>query len=291
MSYVLVLGDRSYSSWSLRAWLLVERFKLPIKTHYVKFNGTQSVAQQLVDFAPARTVPTLRTDDGIVLSESIAIAEELATRFSDRGLWPSDANARAVARNLTAEMHAGFGALRTECPMNLRASYSGFKPGIKTYEDLRRLETIWGLARSMFKGTGPWLCGTYSIADAFFAPIAARIAGYGLCVDKTSTAYVQTHLQDSAFRRWRAMGLAQGDTLPWYKRDFQQVKWPGPAPLPAVPVASGPSQNALCPYSNLPVTHFLQASGKTYGFCNAFCRDKTVNDALAFEGFRNIYQS
>jgi glutathione S-transferase len=283
MTYDLILGDRAYSSWSLRGWLLFENFGLACKSRFVDFTG--SVADQLADLAPARTVPTLRTPEGAIVSDSLAIAEELGVRHPNAGLWPADPRARATARSLAAEMHSGFGPLRQHCPMNLRCAYTGYTPPEDVTADLRRLEAIWDHARATCAPDGPWLCGAYSAADAFFAPVAARIAGYGLQVSDSARAYAAAHLADPAFRRWRAMGQIDGPDLPWYARDHTQTDWPGPKPLPARSVETGPAENATCPYSGKPVTHFLDLNGRVYGFCNAFCRDKTVADPAAWPTF------
>jgi len=291
MAYDLVLGDYAYSSWSLRGWLLFHRFGIPFKQVMLDFRDDRSVAEQLEGWAPARTVPTMRTPEGAVVSESLAIAEELASRHPEAGIWPEDPKARAIARNLVSEMHAGFTALRSDCPMNMRVAYTGVPVSAAVEADLRRLELIWDHARRVCDVDGPWLCGTYSAADAFYAPVAARIGGYGLAVSGSAAAYVNAHLADGAFRRWRAMGLAHGEDLPWYARDYDRVAWPGPAPLPAQAVASGPAENATCPYSGKPVTHFMETGGRVFGFCNAFCRDKTVADPEAWPEFMKIYQS
>jgi len=284
MTYDLIIGDRAYSSWSLRGWLLFEAFGIKRNVTLIDFT-VGNVADQLAKFAPAKTVPTVRTPDGAILGDSIAIVEELASRHPDAGIWPEDPLARATARNLVAEMHAGFMALREDCPMNMRATYSDFEPSEAVQSDLRRLEAIWSHARATCKPDGPWLCGAYSAADVFFAPVAARIAGYGLDVSREARAYVDAHLNDPAFRRWRAMGLVRGEDLPWYRRDNERTDWPGPAPLVAHAVENGPSENAFCPYSGDPVTHFLSVEGRIFGFCNAFCRDKTQPDPLAWPDF------
>ncbi len=290
MTYHLAIGDRTYSSWSLRGWLLFEAFGIPAKTHMVAFDAGP-VADQLADFAPARTVPALRTPEGAVLGESLAIAEELASRHPEAGFWPSDPLARATARALAAEMHAGFAALRNACPMNLRVSYADFTPDDDVRDDLDRLEVIWADARAKTKPAGPWLCGEYSAADAFFAPVAGRIAGYGLPMSEAAQAYVDAHLAHLPFRRWRAMGFASGADLPWYRRDYARRDWPGPKPLAAEAVDEGPSVNDTCPYSGKPVTHFLKADGRVFGFCNAFCRDKTAADPEAWPKFMDVYHS
>lgn len=289
MTYDLYLGDRTYSSWSLRGWLLVAHFDLPARTQYVTFSAEQSVAEQLSKIGNARTVPTLVTPEGAVISESLALAEELASRHPEAGLWPSDPLARAVARTLASEMHASFGPLREYCPMNLSTSYSDVPMPDDVAADLRRLETIWADAREKTDPSGPWLTGDYSIADAFYAPVAARIAGYGLEVSEDAQAYVAAHLADPAFRRWRAMGLAVDPELPWYRRDFQKAVWPGPTPLPAHAVDDGKAENECCPYSGKEPTHLGAFDGRIFGFCNAVCRDKTVNDAEAWPEFMAIF--
>ena len=287
--YELAIGDRSYSSWSLRGWLLFEAFGIPVRCRKARLYSDELPAL-LRDFAPARTVPALRLEDGTVVPDSIAIAEELASRHPEAGHWPTSPTARAVARALVAEMHAGFPALRSHCPMNLRVSYETCDPPEAVLADLARLELLWSWARETTGATGPWLCGPYSAADVFFAPVATRIATYNLPVSPKAQTYVAAHLTHPAFRRWRAMGWAEGADQPTYRRDWPQRPWPGPAPLPAAAVETGPSVNATCPYSGDPVTHFMSAGGQVWGFCNAFCRDKTVADPEAWPRFMGIYQ-
>lgn len=290
MTYDLAIADRAYSSWSLRGWLLFDAFGLPVRTHTARLY-TDEVQQLLTGFFPARTVPAMRTPDGTVVPESLAIAEELASRHPDAGLWPADPAARAVARALASEMHAGFTALRSHCPMNLRVSYSDCAPTDAVRTDLARLELLWSWARRQTGAQDAWLCGAYSAADAFFAPVAARIAGYNLPVGAEAAAYVAAHLAHPSFRRWRAMGFADGADQEFYRRDYPRRPWPGPAPLAARPVDTGPSVNATCPYSDKDVTHFLETGGRIYGFCNAFCRDKTVADPQAWPKFMAIHHS
>ena len=284
MTYDLAIGDRAYSSWSLRGWLLFDAFGLPVRVQRARLY-TDDLPRLLEGFFPARTVPVMRTAEGTVVAESLAIAEELASRHPEAGLWPKDPAARAVARMLAAEMHAGFTALRSHCPMNLRISYTGCDPTDAVLADLARLETIWSWARRETGAQGPWLCGAYSAADAFFAPVAGRIAGYNLPVGAEAAASVAAHLAHPSFRRWRAMGFADGADQDIYRRDYPRRPWPGPVPLAARGVDSGPAVNAVCPYSGKPVTHFLETGGRIYGFCNAFCRDKTVADPEAWPKF------
>lgn len=228
MSYHLIIGDYAYSSWSLRGWLLFENFGIARRETLVNFNDASGVAAQLADAFPSKTVPTLVTEDGVAISDSLAIAEELASRHPDAGLWPSDAKHRAVARTLAAEMHSGFSALRGDCPMNLRTAYADSSPRQEVLADINRLETIWQWARDtcVVSDETPWLCGQYCAADAFFAPVAARLAGYSLPINTLAQSYVSAHLSDPAFQKWRALGLEHGDTLEWYKKSCPVKDWP-----------------------------------------------------------------
>ncbi|MBL4751610.1 MAG: glutathione S-transferase [Amylibacter sp.] len=288
MTYELALGDRTYSSWSLRGWLLFEKFNLPVKTRTAPMYS-DAFSDMLADFAPARLVPTMKFD-GIVVQDTLAMAETLAERHPDAGMWPKDPAARALARNLVAEMHSSFTSLRTDCTMNLRRHYPDFKPSDAVLKDTARIEQLWALARTEYGTDGPWLFGGYTIADAFYAPVATRFASYNLPRTKVSEAYIQTHLNDPAFRRWRAMGIAQNYVQPGYDLDLAEGVWPGPAILPAKAVLQGPSENANCPYSGDPVTDYLELDDRIFGFCNPFCRDKTVADAATWDGFMEIYQ-
>lgn len=290
MTYDLVIGDRAYSSWSLRGWLLFDAFGIPVRTLSARLY-TDELADVLKDFFPARTAPTMRTPEGSIVPETIAIAEELATRHPDAGIWPTDPHARATARVLAAEMHAGFTALRSFCPMNLRVSYTDCQPPPDVLADLRRLETLWSWARETTHSATPWLCGAYSAADAFFAPVASRIATYNLPVNADAMLYVNAHLAHPSFRRWRAMGLVDGADQEFYRRDYPRRDWPGPVPLPAGPAVCADTVNATCPCSGKPVTHALQLYGRRFGFCNEFCRDKTLADAEAWPKFMALYHS
>ena len=284
MTYDLAIGDRAYSSWSLRGWLLFDAFGLPVKVRRARLY-TDELPELLRSFPPARTVPAMRTPGGSVVPDTIAIAEELASRHPEAGIWPTDPHARATARALVAEMHAGFTALRSHCPMNLRVSYQDCAPPPEVLADLARLEALWSWARATTGAKTPWLCGEYSAADAFFAPVAARIAGYNLPVGAGAMVYVNAHLAHPSFRRWRAMGMADGPDQEFYHRDWPRRDWPGPRPLAARPVEGTGAENAACPYSGQPVTHVLELAGRRFGFCNAFCRDKTVADPEAWPAF------
>ena len=228
MTYELFIGDYAYSSWSLRGWLPFRHLGLTPEIRLVDFSKA-SVAEQAREVAPARTVPAMRAPEGTVIWDSLALAEELHTRHPDGGLWPDDPAARGLGRALAAEMHSGFSALRSECPMNLRTAYRDVPLSEETRADIARIETIWTYAREKFAGQGPWLLGDFSIADIAFAPVAARFAGYDVALSATAQAYVDTHLADPYFFEWRDLALEIGETLPWYAKPFDTKPWPGPA--------------------------------------------------------------
>ena len=169
--------------------------------------------------------------------------------------------------------------------MNLRVAHAGFAASDAVRSDLDRVQALWAHARARHGAGGPWLFGAWSAADAFFAPVAARIATYDLPVSDAAAGYVAQHLADPAFRRWRAMGFASGPVLERYAMDLPLRAWPGPQPIPASAVDSGRAENDACPYSGKPVTHLMRMQGRVFGFCNAFCRDKTVADPQAWDAF------
>lgn len=287
MTYKLYLGNRLYFSWSIAAYLMFNRFGLEdqVKTTILRPESEAALRPMMADLAPARTLPTAITPEGALLNDSMAIAEELASRHPDIPFWPRDPLARGTARAVANEMHSSFGGLRSRWPVNLRTAYKTVTPPDDITPELERLEEIWTNARKVTGAKGPWLCGDYSIADAIFAPMATRLATYGFGTRPTSQAYVAAHLADPSLRRWRAMGLANEAKLPAFESDFEEVTWRGPAPLAAKAIESGTAENDACPYSGLPVTHLMETQGRTFGFCNAFCRDKTVNDLAAWPQF------
>ncbi|SFT37582.1 glutathione S-transferase [Sedimentitalea nanhaiensis] len=225
MTYDLFIGDRMYSSWSLRGWLMFEKFNIPCRTHMVGlYTGT--MAQDMAALAPARLVPAIRTPEGTVIGESLAIAETLAERHPDAGLWPKDTAARATARWLCAEMTAGFTALRTDCPMQFQHCYCRFDPRQPVLDDLGRIETLWAHARAVSGSDTGWLMGDYSLADVFYTPVAARIVGYGLPVSDAAQAYCAALLGDAAVRDWRrAAKQVRYDPEP-YALDLPKAPWP-----------------------------------------------------------------
>lgn len=295
MSYELVIGDRMYSSWSLRGWLLFGAFDLPVtvKTNRMYQDGFLPF---LADYGPIRQVPALRISDSDgdrLVWDTLAMAETLAEENPRAGLWPTDPKSRGVARSLVAEMHSGFGGIRGDCPMNLRHQWQGFAVSDAVKADLARLDTIWTYARDASGSDTPWLFGTYTVADAFFAPVAGRIAGYGLSASEATQAYVEAHLNHLPFRQWRAMAFAENHIQPAYEMGLDAGPWPGPTPLAASVVAGETPENAACPYSGKPVAEdsLARIDGHVIGFCNTFCRDKSVADALAWPQVAALLES
>jgi glutathione S-transferase len=225
MTYHLYIGDRMFSSWSLRGWLMLEKFGLPYDVTMVGlYAGT--MAQDLAHLAPARTVPAMTTAEGHVLTDSLAMAETLVERHPDLPLYPADPAARALARSITAEMHSGFTALRAACPCMIAHVWDGFVPERPVLDDLARVQMLWALARQRHGADGPWLFGAYSLADVFYAPVALRITAYDLPVSDAARAYVDLHLRDAAFLDWRAAALREKHD-PWpYPLDLPRKAWP-----------------------------------------------------------------
>ena len=229
MTYRLLIADKSYSSWSLRGWLSFHAFDIRCAVTSTRMYCAD-FARDLAAFtdAPVRTVPVARTPAGGVLTDSIAIAWHLAEAFPRHGLLPASPPARTDALNLMAEMHSGFGALRGDCPMNLRTGWVGFRPGAAVLADLARVETLW--ARALAAHGGPWLCGGYSLADVFFAPLATRLATYGLPVSDLARAYVGRHLSHPQFTLWRDAGRAEGPDQPSYDMGLPRREFALPPP-------------------------------------------------------------
>jgi glutathione S-transferase len=224
MTYDLYIGDRMFSSWSLRGWLMLEKFAIPHNTHMIGlYSGT--MAKDMEKLAPARLVPTLRTPEGTIVGESLAMGETLAEQNPDAGLWPNDPAQRATARWLCAEMVGGFGALRGDCAMQLRHIWQGFKPSDAVKTDLARIETLWAHARTVSGCSDGFLFGAYSLADVFYTPAAARIVGYDLPVSPAARAYCNALLSDPAVLRWQQQAQeVLYDPMP-YDMDLPKRPW------------------------------------------------------------------
>ncbi|MEP2718722.1 glutathione S-transferase [Pseudophaeobacter sp.] len=225
MAYELYIGDRMYSSWSLRGWLMLEKFAIPHHTHLVGlYSGT--MAQDMAHLAPARLVPALKTDQGLVIGESLAMGETLAEHFPTAGLWPGDAAQRATARWLVTEMVAGFSALRGDCPMQLSHVWQGFAPSEAVRADLARIETLFAHARKISGASAGYLFGDYSLVEVFYTPVAARIIGYDLPVSAETRAYCELLLSDPAVLQWQAQAREVTYDPEPYQQDLPRSPWP-----------------------------------------------------------------
>jgi glutathione S-transferase len=189
MSYTIVIGNKNLSSWSLRSWLIMARCGVPFREVLVPLN-TPTTTQELKKYSALGKVPVLLHKE-ITLWESLAICEYLAEQFPEKNFWPKDVRARALARVVSSEMHAGFAALRTHMPMNCSARLPGMgrAPGVQ--EDIDRICTLWRQCRAEFGQRGPFLFGDFSIADAFFAPVASRFTTYVVELDEICQRYVE----------------------------------------------------------------------------------------------------
>lgn len=209
----LLIGNRCYSSWSLRAWLLLHAKGITFDEKLVLLDEPGFKAAISAE-APGSggTVPTL-IDGGISVWETLAIMEYLHDRHPDLGVWPRDRAARAHARAVSSEMHAGFFALRRACPMNLGKRFAARDRGVEVARDVARITALWCEARSRFGGAegGPFLYGAFSAADAMYAPVVTRLDTYAIPVDPVSAAYMAAMLDHPSYRYWLKAALAE----PW----------------------------------------------------------------------------
>jgi glutathione S-transferase len=190
--YTLVIGDKNFSSWSLRPWLAMKAAGIPFAEEHVRL-WQKETKQAILRHSPAGKVPALKSG-GEVVWDSLAILEFLAERHPDKYLWPEDPTARAAARSISAEMHAGFATLRNDMPMDLRARLPFPPIGEALASDIRRVVAIWKDARARFGSCGPYLFGAFTNADAMYAPVATRFRTYSVDLaafgdDGTASAY------------------------------------------------------------------------------------------------------
>jgi glutathione S-transferase len=200
MSLVLIIGNKTYSSWSLRAALAMELAEAPYSEVLIPLDRPDTRARILAH-SPTGKVPLLQTEEGPVW-DSLAIGEYLAESFPEAHLWPRGEYARAVARSVCAEMHSGFAALRTHLPMDLKRDQALAEMPAEVEADIQRICALWAECRGNFGEGGPFLFGHASLADAFFAPVAARLRSYRVALPEVAAAYVATVYQWPAFQRW-----------------------------------------------------------------------------------------
>jgi glutathione S-transferase len=203
----LVVGNKNYSSWSMRPWVLARQSAIPFEEVQLKFDeagGGLRVAG-VEPYSPTRKVPALLVD-GEPVWDSLAICETLAELYPEKQLWPAAADARRVARSICAEMHSGFKGLRGAMPMNIRASHPGKGRTAQSEEDIERVIAIWTSCRSRFGRGGEFLFGRFGVADAFYAPVVTRFRTYAVSLPPPAQAYADAVLGTAAVREWMDAG-------------------------------------------------------------------------------------
>lgn len=222
----LVVGNRNYSSWSLRAWLFLAHAGLPFETLRLPLD-TEEFRRRIGDYSPSRRVPVL-LDGGRRIWDSLAICEYVAERAPRVRAWPPDEAARALARSVSCEMHAGFAALRAELPLNCRARGRQVEPGPEAWRDIERVTAIWTEARTDYGSGGRWLFGEFGIADAMYAPVALRFLTYGIPLPDAAAAWVDTVATDPAMQDWLAGAAAEPEIIEQEERGRRKAAAPGP---------------------------------------------------------------
>lgn len=205
----LVIGNKRYSSWSLRPWLVLQHFGIDFDEQLIRLDEPTTKAEILA-VSPSGRVPCL-IDGAISIWETLAIIEYVAETYPHLAIWPKDRAARAMARAISNEMHAGFTGLRSACPMNLRRRFEWRDRGEAAANDVTRIVSLWRDARGRFGGQGPFLFGAFSAADAMYAPVVHRLDGYSWSVPSDIAPYVAAMLDLPAMRTWRT----GADAEPW----------------------------------------------------------------------------
>ncbi len=199
----IYLGNKNYSSWSLRPWLVLKHTTVTFDEVVIPLYQSGS-RETILKYSPSGRVPALRHGD-VTVWESLAICEYLAESFPNFELWPQDQAARALARAVSAEMHAGFHALRQHLPMNIRSSFPGRGVTPEVQADINRIMAIWRDCRTRFgEGNGDFLFGQFTIADAMFAPVVTRFRTYKTDIEREAEAYCDTIMAMPAMQEWIA---------------------------------------------------------------------------------------
>jgi len=219
MALKLVIGNKNYSSWSLRPWIAMKVAGIPFDEELIPLYEPGS-RERVLQYSPAGKVPVL-LDGALRIWESLAILEHLAERFPQKGLWPADPAARSHARVVSSEMHAGFVALRRNCPMNIWTPPVKREKPPEVYDDARRIDAIWSECRARFGKGGLFLFGAFGAADAMYAPVVSRFHSYMIDVSATSRTYMSSVMALPAWAEWRAAALKE----PWIMQG-NEPDWP-----------------------------------------------------------------
>lgn len=226
MPLTLVVGNKNYSSWSMRPWVALRGCGVPFAERVVKFES-EDWKQNIATLSPSGLVPVLwegEPGSGFPTWDTLAIVERAHELFPDKSLWPANPQARARARSVASEMHSGFRALRGAMPMNLRGRHPGKGMNPDVARDIARIARIWTDARAQYGKGGAYLFGAFSAADAFYAPVATRFVTYGVELAGEAKAYQQALLANSAVKEWTAEGLKEKE---FFKDDEPYAAPPG----------------------------------------------------------------
>ena len=211
----LVIGNKNYSSWSMRAWVALRAANVPFRERQLKFES-QDWADNIATLSPSGFVPVLWEGGpgaGFATWDTLAIIERAHELFPSSGIWPAEPRARARARSLCAEMHAGFRALRAAMPMNIRGRYPGKGMNPDVAKDIARIGALWTEARQAFGRDGPYLFGAFCAADVYFAPVAARFVTYAVQLTGAALQYQQALLAAPAVQAWAADTVKETDVV------------------------------------------------------------------------------
>src|SRR3984885_5694601 len=208
MTLKLVIGNKNYSSWSMRPWLALRANDIAFEEVFIPLYTGEADKQRILDVTPSGKVPAL-VDGDITIWDSLAIIEYAAERFPEARLWPEDRAARAHARSISAEMHSGFMALRNECGMNLHRPIGAIALSADARANIARIQEIWIECRERYGKSGPFLFGAFSGADAMFAPVVHRFRTYAIEMPPLALDYMQAMMALPAFQEWTRAGLAE----------------------------------------------------------------------------------
>jgi glutathione S-transferase len=208
----LAIGNKNYSSWSMRPWVLLTQAGIAFEEIQLKFSDNGKV-EGIEPYSPTRQVPVLIVD-GEPVWDSLAIAEAAAELFPHKQLWPADPRARQIARSICAEMHAGFRALRGAMPVNIRASHPGKGMSLGVQQDIERIVEIWESCPARFGKGGELLFGQFTVADAYYAPVATRFLTYAVTLPPAAQRYADALLRLPAVREWMAQARRETEFVP-----------------------------------------------------------------------------
>ncbi len=218
MTLTLAIGNKNYSSWSMRPWLALRANDIAFDEVFIPLYTGDADKQRILGFTRSGKVPAL-IDGDITVWDSLAIIEYLAERFPEKRLWPEGRAERAHARSISAEMHSGFMALRNECGMNLHRPVGAIQLSADARANIARVQQIWIECRRRYGASGPFLFGAFGGADAMFAPVVHRLRTYDVQVSQPARDYMVTMQNNAAFREWTAAALAETLVIERFEAD------------------------------------------------------------------------